>query len=105
MSKKNNSIILILLIFLVTAGIVLLLFDNSKIKITLDTGDFELYVGESKKVNVSINPDNDYVINWSSSSSIASVDNNGLVKAIKSGTTNIEVSVDGVISSQARNRC
>lgn len=100
MSKKNNSIILILLIFLVTAGIVLLLFDNSKIKITLDTGDFELYVGDSKKINVSINPDNNYVINWSSSNNdVATVDNDGNVKAIKSGNTNIEVSVDGVIKS------
>lgn len=59
----------------------------------LSSGNFSLKVGGSKKLSVR---NAKGTVTWSSSNtSVATVDKNGNVKAIKAGTTNITAKVDG----------
>ena len=66
--------------------------------ISLDKTDATLDIGNTLKLNanVSTSGDIDYIVNWSSSNTnIATVDNNGNVTALASGTAIITATVDG----------
>ncbi len=63
--------------------------------VSLNKTSLTLTVGENYKLSAFVNPDNatNKTINWSSTNkSVASVDNNGNVKALKAGTANIIIS-------------
>ena len=60
--------------------------------VSLNKTSLTLTVGENYKLSASVNPDNatNKTINWSSTNkNVASVDNNGNVKALKAGTATI----------------
>ena len=65
--------------------------------IAIDTVDFELGINRTKQLNINFYPENttdDRTTIWSSSdSSIVSVDENGIVKALKEGTAVITATV------------
>ncbi len=68
-------------------------------KINLDLSSINLGIGDSYKLTYSVNPENLYYneVNWTSENpDIASVDNNGNIKALKEGVAKIKVtSVNG----------
>ena len=62
--------------------------------LTVDTKDFEIEEGEESKIKASV--DQEVKIIYSSSdNSILTVDENGVVKAIKAGTAQVIVSIEG----------
>lgn len=70
--------------------------------IAIDTVDFELGISRTKQLNVNFYPENttdDRTVIWSSSDdSIVTVDNNGLVKALREGTAVITAQVGDKIA-------
>ena len=73
-------------------------------KVILDPSKLTLIVGDSKQVSATIEPSNatNRELIWESNSpSIATVDNNGVIKAISPGTTTINVKTkDGTVVAQ-----
>ena len=71
-------------------------------KIMLSVGNKTIYVGDLTQITAAIEPENatNRELTWTSSdSSIASVDNNGIVKGLKAGTVTIIVKTkDGKVS-------
>lgn len=70
--------------------------------VSLDYGQRSLYIGESKPVEVTINPKNatNRAVTWSSSNnSVAVVDNNGNITGVGSGTAMITATVEGKSAS------
>lgn len=68
-------------------------------EVKLDIVEKELEIGESFQLNAAVSPDNvdDRTVVWSSTDkSVASVDENGKVKAIAAGKTNIKATVGDV---------
>ncbi len=102
-SKILNVLIIFLIAFVIGIVAYVLLLNNRKKGITdleFNKSMINLYVGETEKLDLTIKPDNinEEIIWESGNTNVATVDKDGLVTAINSGSTDITVTTkDGKI--------
>lgn len=70
--------------------------DNPDSGITLDKTSLKLKIGDSEKLTATVKPDNTVKVTWTSNeTNVATVDNDGTVKAVGKGTATITAEADG----------
>ena len=105
MSKFLNTIIIILVLAIISIGVYLLFFNSEKSikKIVLDKNEISIYIKDKNIITPSIMPDDakDKTIIWTSSDEgVATVDEDGIIRAVNDGETTITASSkDGKVSA------
>ena len=96
-SMKKNNMIPIILIIVVLLGLLYFWYISTRVlvtKIYLNKENISLFINETEKLDITIEPDNatDKKVLWeSSNSSVATVDENGTVTALNEGVVVITV--------------